>query len=222
MSWSGSWTTGGPLFHAAEKEMSLVSDDATLTAAWDDIDPDLPLSERMLKLEAMMRAFRDSEAAATYLKDSVERLGLNATALGEALLQVDRNQQTLTNLGKQLDRVAGSTPTKTEVEAKHHQLEEFTKASRRNLFLQMMAGLAFLTCVVLYMSYQDSQHREVAYKVCQDQSEQNTKVGVYLADAVESAKKRPGITPEQIALIERQAAQLREAFPPVSCEGLAP
>lgn len=138
-------------------------------AAWDDIDPGLPIEERMVRLEEMMRSWRDSEAAATYLQDSVDRLGLNATALGEALLQVDRNQQALTRLGKELKRVDDASATKEDLEAAAQRQREATIQFRKNTLSRIyttatVMGIALLVGGAIVVDRQQANMLEEQQK----------------------------------------------------------
>lgn len=88
-----------------------------------DIDPDLVARVRQLEVsveiqETILAVIQADCIEADRLKDSVGRLSLDATALGEALLQVDRNQQKMTQLGRQLSIVDQEKASKGEVDAK--------------------------------------------------------------------------------------------------------
>lgn len=62
-------------------------------------------------LEQRVARLEDVAFEGDGLARAVTRLGLNANALGEAILTVDRNQQRLTRLGQQLEEVEANTVT---------------------------------------------------------------------------------------------------------------
>lgn len=70
------------------------------------------------ELRDRVRRLEDVAFDGDGLQRSVTRLGMNATALGDALLQVDRNQQALTKLGTELRTVQETTVPREEVESR--------------------------------------------------------------------------------------------------------
>lgn len=143
-----------------------------LIAAWADIDPTLPIHERMQRLEDMMRAWRDSEAAATYLNESVERLGMNASALGEALLKVDQQQQLLTRLGQDISNVEAKSVSYEEVDEKAAAAAaQEVHRDRLRLLGFALALAAMLFVMVFYVSdaaHQACVNRQFATKSIRD------------------------------------------------------
>lgn len=78
------------------------------------------------------------------LTRAVTRLGLNANALGEALLTVDRNQQQLTKLGKELHELDEKSATTQDI---LHVREE-----RRRSLLRFLAGMALFVPIAAYVA----------------------------------------------------------------------
>jgi hypothetical protein len=68
--------------------------------------------------EQILAAMQAERIEAERLNESVTRLGMGASDLGAALLQVDKTQQMLTKLGTDIRRVETEAATSVEVEAK--------------------------------------------------------------------------------------------------------
>lgn len=132
---------------------------------------------RLQRLERVMLAIHDQRTEGFRLAESVDRLGLNAGALQEALLQVDRNQQTLTQLGNQLQVVTKSAATKADLEANREQQVattlDFRKQTLRKIYttgLLLIIGL--LVSAGVLVEYQ-STRRQSAIHVCEARNAQN-------------------------------------------------
>lgn len=84
--------------------------------------------------EEILTAMQAERIEAIRLDESVNRLGLNASALGEALLTVDQNQQILTRLGRELQEVKDTAVTAEQLDevkvasVSEEQVEERAKA----------------------------------------------------------------------------------------------
>lgn len=166
------------------------------------------LEERVARLEDV--AFEGDG-----LTRAVTRLGLNANALGEALLTVDRNQQQLTKLGGELARVQETTATKEEVEKRHRQQEAELRAYRQNVlgkaYLAVVLSMAILGFAGLFLAnYLDGQ-RALRYRECLAAQQQISAVSKFLM-----AVRDNGTVPE----IKETAGVALEEFPPISCEGV--
>lgn len=126
------------------------------------------------------------------LADSVDRLGYNASALQEALLQVDRNQQALTRLGGQLDEVVRVTATKGELVSTSREQEEkakeFRKAALQRTYLIALLLLTAIA-VVVAVTTEVLKHRQAnEIRVC-NQRNQQTELIVEILRGSDSARK---------------------------------
>ena len=118
-------------------------------------DGPLTVEGRLERLERVMRAIREQRTEGFRLAESVDRLGLNAGALQEALLQVDRNQQTLTKLGKELEETKAIVVPREEHAQRDEERSQELAAYRRSVTGKMyawgVAGLAALLTVGLLL-----------------------------------------------------------------------
>ncbi len=106
------------------------------------------LEQRVARLEGMADA---AGPEGVRLADSVERLGLNANALGEALLQVDRNQQSLSRLGKQLSDVEANVVPRAEVEDRVDRLRRERRAALRHVVIALAFFVPLSAYVAIWM-----------------------------------------------------------------------
>jgi hypothetical protein len=173
------------------------------------------LEERVARLEDV--AFEGDG-----LTRAVTRLGLNANALGEALLTVDRNQQQLTKLGGELQQVQASAATKDEVHEKAATVAAVEREARRTLAVVIGTAIAALVAILAYTQFTTKEYRQNTYNVCQARSAQSAKVNAFLDAALKQQQTRPDLTPEQRAASKQQTELLRQAFPLISCETLKP
>lgn len=195
-------------------------------------DPTLPVDERLRLLEAhvgtqeeILAAMQAERIEAERLNDSVVRLGLGASDLGAALLQVDKTQQMLTKLGQDITRVEETTVSKDDMAANERLRLAKEKADRRDrankITTWVVIGLAVLTLLILTALNRQSQreadqreYRQSIFDVCQQRYDQSLK----LRKLAEPKPGRPPRTPEQ----EADAKLFLEAFPLVDCTKLHP
>ena len=144
----------------------------------------MPVEERLRRLEDM--AFEGDG-----LQRSVTRLGMNANALGEALMQVDRNQQALSKLGRELESVQSEKASKVEVnDAADKTLKELKSYRRKVLQRSYMAGVSMLGVLailgMLAGAYVESA-RQQAELNCQRSEARASAVADYLREVQESS-----------------------------------
>lgn len=96
----------------------------------------------MERVDDRLRRLEDIAFEGDGLTRAVTRLGMNANALGEALLTVDKNQQQLTKLGRELKEVRRNAVSDFEVQAT---VRAEKKLERRKLIL----GVIFPVVLVL-------------------------------------------------------------------------
>lgn len=159
---------------------------------------------------------------ANRLNESVERLGEGATSLGEALLAVDKQQQTLTRLGRQLNDVEQQAATKQDLHMTREDVAAETAQLRRKALFRLGMALAVVAAVLGYEAITTHRYRMANYESCQARASQNRYFGDYLIDAAEKSLTQPGITPEQKKIGQGQIEILKKAFPPVNCKELKP
>ena len=151
------------------------------------------------------------------LERAVNRLGVNATALGDVLLTVDRNQQQLSKLGSELNQVRETTATKTDIAAQVQRAEGFRK--RVLTRITATAILLFLGALglVAYQHQRVSAATAQRQQLCAVQSQANTAI----QDFVSSQKTIERQFSSSPALTQRLASldQLASSFPLRSCRG---
>lgn len=166
------------------------------------------LDERVKRLEDI--AFEGDG-----LTRAVTRLGLNATALGEALMTVDKNQQQLTKLGRQLDNVEAKSATKQDVEAESQKVRAAVKANREQQRGRIYASLILLTAVLAGVAlaaanYVETQKRR-DYQECLNTSERVTAFADYMRTVRDNS-----VVPK----IRAAADEVLLSLPTQSCEAI--
>lgn len=125
-------------------------------------------------LEDRVQRLEDVAFEGGGLTRSIDRLGLNANALGEALLQVDRQQQTLTKLGTELADVRDTSATKVEVALDARKRASESVDFRKRL-LSRIYGSALLLVIVLValvagLQARAASQRESRKTLCESQA----------------------------------------------------
>lgn len=108
-------------------------------------------------VEERIKRLEDIAFEGDGLTRAVTRLGLNASALGEALLTVDRQQQTLTRLGQELNEVKETTPSKDDV---NNVATDSRRAGRQLVFLIVLPIALVLAALTFGIS-------EAAHDACE-------------------------------------------------------
>lgn len=131
---------------------------------------------RLRHVEQLTEEMYSHRDEGTRLAESVDRLGLNATALQETLLQIDRNQQQLTSLGMQLESVEARAATKIDLEANRQEQERNTLDFRKQTLRRIYTTALTLVIVMaiaggLIAEYQQHQN-DAALNVCLKRNEQ--------------------------------------------------
>lgn len=102
-------------------------------------------------LEQRVARLEDVAFEGDGLARAVTRLGLNANALGEAILTVDRNQQRLTRLGQQLEKVEANTVTTQDHEIITQELRDDIVRSATSLSRNLRKR-AYIACVLVLIA----------------------------------------------------------------------
>ena len=162
--------------------------------------------ERLDNLERVVFAGED-------LASAVERLGMNANALGEALLTVDKNQQMLTRLGRQLEAVEAASATKDDVKAQAKETRSELLEYRRHVIARSYAasviGLALLFGIGLAVANDIANRTRASQQQCEMAQQQRRAVIGYLTQ-VEQYGNVPAL---------RAAAQhIVTTLPPIQCD----
>lgn len=168
---------------------------------------DLPLDERLRYLEASVAvqeqelvAIRAERIEADRLEQSVNRLGDGASALGEALLAVDRTQQRLTRLGQEVEHVASKAATKDEVAEEKRASIRALQAQRKEYATKLVSvgilfGVALLVAALVtanVISDNRRASRAAQVRACQGANTTVEAVNSFL-DAVAQAATVPEI-----------------------------
>lgn len=184
----------------------------------DDSTLDDPTLEERLRLlessseiqEQILANLQAERIESDRLSLSVGRLGDGATTLGEALLRVDRNQQQLTKLGRQLSEVEQATDRKAD-RAEVTATADHLTLQRRQLALRFIfAGLVSAAILGSLLAFTISAD----YFACQQRQERVT-------IQVNSFRQIAGLAEGQVRdRINELAQQLDETK--VNCDSLYP
>lgn len=171
-----------------------------------DDGQDETLDERVQRLEDI--AFEGDG-----LRRSVDRLGLNANALGEALRTIDRNQQRMTQLGREVEEVQNNAATKKQLAAATAKHQAELRKYRQTVLGRAYAGgiaLAGLLAVISLaaVNYVEAQKR-ADYRQCLASVDTRDSITEFL-----SAVRDNSIVPA----IRQSADEVLGDFRPVDCE----
>jgi len=182
-------------------------------------------------MENNLEVLRQRSVEGGRLAESVDRLGLNAGALHEALLQVDRNQQTLAELGRELEETKANSVGKQELDQRDDAARRQVLAYRKQMLGRFYAigllGLSLFAAAALgAITYQNNlqtqteEYRVNVYNICLQRSEQSVQVRRWL-DYQQAADLADMDGPDRLKAQE-QAELIKRAFPRISCEELKP
>lgn len=125
-------------------------------------------SEKTQELERRLALLEDLAFDSFGLQSSVDRLGLNAAALGEALLQVDRHQQQLTQFGHKLRSVESHSVSDIEVHAITQAEARRVKHERRQSMAIVIFPVVLVLLALMYgvdrASHSSCENRHLATK----------------------------------------------------------
>ena len=178
-------------------------------------DQPVTVESRLLRLERVMLAINDQRTEGFRLAESVDRLGLNAGALQEALLQVDRNQQTLTKLGKELEETKAIVVPREEHQRldqeRQQELQTYRRSLRTRLYGYSLAGVAALIAVGLLLSTYIDHTKQKNFEACVKRNANLEATRDYLV-----AARNNSTDPALVNAAERVINDLQ----PVDCETL--
>lgn len=159
--------------------------------------------------EELIRGIHAERIESERLQASVIRLGRGATSLGEALLQVDKNQQTLTKLGAELKQVKDQTATKEELADASKTQHAAAVELRRNA-LQRVYMTAILVVVIgavaglIWYQYQNDQRR-AAQDVCEARNGQNGALVKLMEGVLTAPRPNPTASPSPAEIAIRES-----------------
>lgn len=173
------------------------------------------LAQRVSKLEAELAAIHAEQVEAERLNNSIARLGVGASDLGEALKTVDKNQQVLTRLGKELAEVKKKTVTKEQLEEQARVDEEAAAAKRRTRVRRVAAAGAALLLLLLIgagavFRYERDQREQAIDRQRADVARRAATV-----DACEKRNEQSQIMADLFTAFLRQVPPERDAEPTV-------
>lgn len=164
------------------------------------------LEERLENLEHVVFEGED-------LAHAVERLGMNANALGEALLTVDKNQQMLTRLGKQLQDVEQKSATKVDVDqrvrATQAELSRYRKHVVARAYTAAVVVLALFFAIGLAIANDVADRSRNQYQQCVAGLRQRNAVVAYLTQVEQYGS---------VQALRDSAKQVVDALPPFTCK----
>lgn len=175
-----------------------------------DLEDRLRLLEAHIDVqEQILMAIQAERIEADRLEASVGRLGENTSALSAALLLVDKNQQQLTKLGRQITAVEETSATKVDlVKAAKEQARvtrEFRKTTLARIYTTGILLILFLAGGSVAVAQYQQNHRDVAVVTCQDRNEQNQIIIDILEGSVQAAPNGPGTENIRAGLARFQA-----------------
>lgn len=191
-------------------------------------DPSLEARLRQLEASSQIQedilvAMQAERIEAERLNEQISGLREGVLALGDALLQVDKTQQQLTQLGQQLTEVEESSVSKAELERAEKlrarkALEFRKKALARITSTSILLGLALLAGLVFFLEYGARQDEE-AQQVCLGRQFASATVNTFTESQI--AIERDNLVISD-AVRNRRIDSLRtlgSAFPSPECKG---
>lgn len=163
--------------------------------------------------EEILAAIQAERIEAERLNDSVTRLGMGASDLGAALLQVDKTQQMLTKLGQDISRVEAESVTEEQVAEKVRLARQELLNYRKNQVAKAYGwGVGVLTMFLVFAvvaaGYVQHQRRQ-EHENCLSRAATSQAVKGYLDVVVENSTNPK---------IRDRAAQILVAIPPTNAE----
>jgi hypothetical protein len=149
-----------------------VSDETTSAATTD----------YMTGIDARIRRLEDVAFEGEGLTRAVDRLGLNADALSEAILTVDRNQQKLTQLGTELTEVRTRKADTVDV-------DDRMRWERRRARTQLLGGFTLVTAMLLIGLFTLS---EASHDACERRQE-STRTNILVLEGFKEGADANGI-----------------------------
>jgi ABC-type transporter Mla subunit MlaD len=179
------------------------------------------LDARVAQVEKTVRAYADLGEANNELTDTIRRLVENTNALTAILSKVDNQQQTLTQLGRQIAQVEKSS---IEVDSKLTRSQQDLVASRRRIVRRVYAILATAAILgagaLIYSNHQAAANRKKAYAVCLERNKQVLALQDYFKRKA-AVDRREKTTPPEIST-QRVQEDLRfvNQYKIVNCKAL--
>lgn len=142
-----------------------------------DENPDMELEVRVGRLESIAYVGNN-------LKRSVDRLGDGASALSEALIKVDRQQQTLTRLSHTVKDVENKLIPRDEQERKEREMrDEATILRRETVKRVVLVTTAFLVTLAIIGAFSVNyvkQRNHEAVRACRESNHARQSVRDFL------------------------------------------
>lgn len=150
------------------------------------------LAERVTALEQYIR--KD-----TRLVQGVERLADETGGLNQILTKVDEQQQRLSTLGRDLERVEKSKVSKEDLlqETLRQQQEglEFRKAALKRIYASAVSIVVVLGLVGGFVYAYEESRGQASYDVCVARNEQNLAIVEILRGTVQANPDGPAVGP---------------------------
>ena len=187
-----------------------------MTETPEEVMPAKPtIEQRLSAVERILSVIRGQQHDGYRLAESVDRLGLNAGALQEALLQVDRNQQALSQLGRELEETKRVVVPRAEHEGLEEQRRQELRAYRRAILKRiyaysLLAAAVLLGIGVLASTYLTGVEKR-QYELCVDRNESLAVQQRYLEAVVENSTN---------PVLQDAAQRVIDATPIPDCESL--
>lgn len=172
-------------------------------------------------IEERVRRLEDVAFEGDGLTRSIDRLGLNADALGQALLQVDKQQQVLTKLGTEIGEVRDASITRNEVRETERRRATDTLSFRKTLLSRIYATAIILALLIVGtiagLQERADKQRESRRTLCQASASTAENVQRFTTDQITIERTNRFIDD---ALRRKRIASLetfRLAFPDPPC-----
>lgn len=173
-------------------------------------------------IDERLRRLEDVAFEGDGLTRAVTRLGLNADALGEALLTVDRNQRQLAELDHTIQGVERRSASKEDLKKAREEQEQTTLEFRKNTLRRIYStgiwlALALLVASGAYLQHQVSVEQDT-YDKCKTQAFSAVTIRAFVSSQTQIERENRFI--DDVLRAKRIASlkQLGDAFPIPKCE----
>lgn len=189
------------------------------------------LEQRVAALEQMALNYSTMKGDEDRLVSGVERLADETGGLNSILNKVDEQQQRLSRLGRDLERVERTSASKEDLEksakaALKREAEERRKRSQK-VTTWIVFGLAGLSLVALsYLTSEadrraaEERYRQGVAEVCEARNKQGKIIAQLITASNEDVDSDPTLTPQQKTDRKARGQALADAFPIVNCGAL--
>lgn len=185
----------------------------------DEQPPDL--EGRVANLERMARDYSNKVQAGDRLSLGVERLAEETGGLNAVLTKVDEQQQRLSNLGRDLERVEEQSAKKEDVKKTAQTLtqgqEDFRQGVIRRGVMTGVGIVVLLLVIAAGLSENDRRNKENVLRICKERNQASALVGQYIMEQTQIELSNKFIDDELRAKRIASLKNLQRGFIIVDC-----